>query len=195
MELDGCHWFYHRVLPKPKLICIGGVHIAVHLTKMAKELGYQTIVIDPRGAFASEERLPYVDVIRKEWPQKAFATLAIDEMTAVCALSHDPKFDVPALATALKSPAFYIGCLGRVTTQWDRCQQLMEEGITEEELTRIHGPIGLNLGGREPVEVALSILSEITMVRYGGSLPARNMWESGQRGKREREEREMLAKN
>lgn len=187
IECGGYGFFYHRVRPKPKLICVGGVHISVHLTRLAKSLGYRTIVIDPRGIFSTEERFPWVDELWKEWPQQAFSHLRLDGGCALCALSHDPKIDVPALAAALRSPAFYIGCLGRTTTQWDRCQALLEEGFSEEELQRVYGPIGLDLGGREPAEIALSILSEITMVRYGGNLPTRTLADSARLGRAERE--------
>lgn len=182
---EGYHFCYHRVRPKPRLICVGGVHISVHLTRLAKQLGYRTIVIDPRGIFSAEERFPSADEVWKEWPQQAFSHLEPDERTALCALSHDPKIDVPALAAALRSPAFYIGCLGRTTTQWERYRALEEEGFTEEELQRVYGPIGLDLGGREPAEIALSILSEITMVRYGGALPARTLPVSARLGRTE----------
>lgn len=187
VECGGYRFFYHRVRPKPKLICVGGVHISVHLTCLAKSLGYRTIVIDPRGIFSTEERFPWVDELWREWPQQAFSHLRLDSGSALCALSHDPKIDVPALAAALRSPAFYIGCLGRTTTQWERCQALREEGFSEEELRRVYGPIGLDLGGREPSEIALSILSEITMVRYGGRLPARTLADSARLGRMERE--------
>ena len=154
---------------------------------MAKELRYRTIVIDPRGVFSTEERFPFVDELWKEWPQQALKHVVLDSSTALCALSHDPKFDVPAMAQALRSQAFYIGCLGRTTTQLERYQELKAEGFTEEDLAKIHGPVGLNLGGREPAEIALSILSEITMVRYGGNLPSRSMVESAGKGAAEKE--------
>ena len=188
IECAGHAFFYHRVLPKPKLICVGGVHISVHLTQLAKILGYQTIVIDPRGVFSTEERFPGVDELLREWPQKAFGHLVVDSATAICVLTHDPKIDVPALTRALNSPAFYVGCLGRTTTQLDRYQALLEEGFTDDEIRRIHGPIGLNLGGREPAEIALAIMAEITMVRAGGTLPSRNMTESAKIGAAERME-------
>ena len=180
-------FFYHKVMPKPKLICIGGVHISVHLTQMAKMLGYHTVVIDPRSVFSTEERFHFVDELWREWPQKAFGHLTLDGATAVCVLTHDPKIDVPALAAAIHSPAFYIGCLGRTTTQLDRWQALREEGFTDEEIRRVHGPIGLELGGREPAEIALAIMAEITMAKAGGSLPTRRMPESAQAGAAERQ--------
>ena len=179
-------YFYHRVMPKPKLICVGGVHISVHLTQMAKMLGYRTIVIDPRSVFSTEERFPYVDEIWREWPQKAFAYLTVDGATAICVLTHDPKIDVPALSIAIESPAFYVGCLGRTTTQLDRWQALQEEGFTDEQIMRVHGPIGLQLGGREPAEIALAIMAEIAMARAGGTLPTRRMPESARIGAAER---------
>lgn len=182
----GYRFFYHRVLPKPTLICVGGVHISVDLTRMAKSMGYRTVVIDPRGVFSTEDRFPWVDELRKEWPQQAFSRIPLNRTTALCALSHDPKIDVPALAAALRSPAFYIGCLGRTTTQQDRYEELVQMGFSDREISRVFGPIGLNLGGREPSEIALSILAEITMVRYGGGLPSRTMVESAGIGAAER---------
>lgn len=187
VTVRGYRFFFHYVKPKPKLVCIGGVHIAVHLTRMAKELGYRTVVIDPRGVFSAEERFPFADELWKEWPQQALKHVVLDSSTALCALSHDPKFDVPAMAQALRSQAFYIGCLGRTTTQLERYEELKAEGFTEEELARVYGPVGLNLGGREPAEIALSILSEITMARYGGNLPSRSMAESARKGAAEKE--------
>ena len=110
-------FFFCRTNPLPKLVCVGGVHVSIHLTRMAKMLGYHTVVIDPRGAFATGERFPFVDQLVHAWPQEAFKGIALDESTALCALTHDPKIDVPALAAALDSPAFYIGSLGRHTTR------------------------------------------------------------------------------
>lgn len=160
-------WFFARCSAKPQLVCIGGTHVSIHLAQMAKMLGYRTVVIDPRGVFATEERFPFVDELVHEWPQEAFGHIELTSQTALCALTHDPKIDVPALARALESPAFYIGSLGRSTTQLSRYQELAALGYPDEVIGRVFGPIGLDLRGREPAEIALSIMAEITAVRHG----------------------------
>lgn len=178
MEYGDYQVFYHRVVPSPKLICVGGVHISVYLTQIAKLLGYKTMIIDPREIFATEERFPFVDELTHSWPQEVLNNSVLDSSTALCALTHDPKIDVPALMAALESPAFYIGSLGSCKTQFSRYMQLVEEGYSDDKIKRIHGPIGLDLRGREPAEIALSIMAEITMARSGGSLPTRLMLDS-----------------
>lgn len=174
----GLDWFFARMLSKPQLVCIGGVHIAVRLCEIAHVLGYRTVVIDPRGIFATDERFPGVDELVHAWPQEAFRNIPLTANTAVCALTHDPKIDVPALMTALDSPAFYIGSLGRSTTQWARWRSLKEEGATDADIDRIFGPIGLDLRGREPAEIALSVMAEITAVRHGSPYELSTMLQS-----------------
>lgn len=174
----GLDWFFARMLSKPQLVCIGGVHIAVRLCEIAHVLGYRTVVIDPRGIFATDERFPAVDELVHAWPQAAFRDIPLTANTAVCALTHDPKIDVPALMAALDSPAFYIGSLGRSTTQWARWRALKEEGATDTDIDRIFGPIGLDLRGREPAEIALSVMAEITAVRHGSPYRLTTMLES-----------------
>ena len=169
VQTGGGAFFFARANPQPQLVCVGSVHISIHLTRMAKMLGYRTVVVDPRGAFATEERFPFVDELVHAWPQEAFKTLRLTSSTALCALTHDPKIDVPALAAALDSPAFYIGSLGRYTTQLSRYRQLVCEGYDDEAIGRVYGPIGLDLKGREPAEIALSVMAEITAVRHGGA--------------------------
>lgn len=171
-------WFFARMLSKPQLVCIGGVHIAVRLCEIAHVLGYRTVVIDPRGIFATDERFPGVDELVHAWPQEAFRNIPLTANTAVCALTHDPKIDVPALLAALDSPAFYIGSLGRSTTQWARWRALKEEGATDADIDRIFGPIGLDLRGREPAEIALSVMAEITAVRHGSPYELSTMLQS-----------------
>jgi xanthine dehydrogenase accessory factor len=170
---------YPIPLPDPeraiRLVCVGGVHIASELVKLAKNLGYWTVVVDPRSVFPTPERFPQADQLIDRWPQEAFGSLAIDANTAICALSHDPKIDVPALELALRSDAFYIGSLGRSTTQAKRYQDLRTRGLEHEAIDRIHGPIGLDLGGRAPEEIALSIMAQITAARYGHLLPGSRM--------------------
>ena len=174
----GLDWFFARMLSKPQLVCIGGVHIAVRLCEIAHVLGYRTVVIDPRGIFATDERFPGVDELVHAWPQEAFKDIPLTASTAVCALTHDPKIDVPALLAALDSPAFYIGSLGRSTTQWARWRALREEGATDADIDRIFGPIGLDLRGREPAEIALSVMAEITAVRHGSPYELSTMLQS-----------------
>jgi len=147
-------------------VIVGGVHIAVELVSIANILGYHTVVIDPRKKFGSHERFPHADELIQSWPEQAFEQVQIDASTAVAMLTHDPKIDDPALMIALPSAAFYVGALGSTKTQAKRRERLLEAGVTEEQLARLHGPIGLNLGGRFPAEVALAIMAEIVQARH-----------------------------
>ncbi len=156
-------------LPPPRLIVVGGVHIARALTAMASTLGFETVVVDPRGVFGSRERFPHVDELRDEWPDEALEQLGITRSTAVAALSHDPKIDDPALLVALRSPAFFVGALGSRRTHEKRRKRLVEKGMTEGELSRLHAPIGLPIGSRTPEEIALSILGQIVATKNGAS--------------------------
>jgi xanthine dehydrogenase accessory factor len=153
--------FIEVVRPAPTLIVIGGVHIAIALTLMAKTLRYRTIVIDPRRAFGSDERFPHVDSLIQAWPNEAFAQLRITDSTAIASLTHDPKIDDPALGHALRSSAFYIGALGSPKTHAARRERLLTTGLDEGNIDRIHGPIGLSIGARTPEEIAVSIIAEI----------------------------------
>jgi xanthine dehydrogenase accessory factor len=148
-------------------VIFGGVHIAVALVPLARLLGYRTIVADGRQAFLTRERFPQADELILGWPEEAFARIGLDASCYVCILSHDPKFDEPALRLALRSPAAYIGAIGSKKTQASRREWLRAEGFTEAQIARVHGPIGLALGGRDPSETALAILAEMTRVRYG----------------------------
>jgi len=149
----------------PKLRCfiVGAVHIAQPLAQMAAMAGYAVTIVDPRSAFASEARFPGV-TLSTEWPDEAFETLKPDRRTAVVTLTHDPKIDDPALVAALRSDAFYIGALGSRKTHAARCGRLTEAGFGEPDLTRIHGPVGLDIGALSPAEIAVSILAQITAV-------------------------------
>ena len=153
--------FLEVLLPPPTLIAVGGVHITVALMALAKTLGYRTVVVDPRSAFGNEERFPNVDQLIQLWPDEAFQQVPITRSTALAMLTHDPKLDDPALKIALASPAFYIGALGSRTTQAKRRQRLLEEGLTESQLARLYGPIGLEIGAGTPEEIAMSIMAEI----------------------------------
>jgi xanthine dehydrogenase accessory factor len=153
--------FAEAILPPPTLIAVGGVHITVALMALAKTLGYRTVVIDPRSAFGNEERFPNVDQLIRAWPDEAFQQVLITRSTAIAMLTHDPKLDDPALMIALPGPAFYVGALGSKNTQAKRRQRLLDEGITEKQLNRLHGPIGLKIGAETPEEIAMSIMAEI----------------------------------
>lgn len=163
--------FLQPLVPMPRLVIIGAVHITQYLAPMARAAGYETIVVDPRSAFAAPDRFPDV-TLKKSWPQAAFRELVPDARTAVVTLTHDAKLDNPALDAALESPAFYIGALGSRATQKLRRERLAELGHGPETLDRIHGPVGLHLGGREPAEMAIAIMAEITRVRYLGAAAA-----------------------
>lgn len=157
--------FAEVILPPPTLIAVGGVHITIALLSLAKTLGYRTVVIDPRSAFGNETRFPNVDVLIQKWPQEAFQQISITSSTAIAMLTHDPKLDDPALKIALPSSAFYVGALGSKTTQAKRRQRLLDEGLTEEQLNHLHGPIGLDIGASTPEEIAMSIMAEIVAAR------------------------------
>ena len=157
--------FMEVILPPPTLIAVGGVHITIALMALAKTLGYRTVVVDPRSAFGNEERFPNMDQLIPLWPDEAFQQIPITRSTAVAMLTHDPKLDDPALKIALPSPAFYIGALGSKTTQAKRRQRLFDDGLTEEQLNRLHGPIGLEIGAGTPEEIAMSIMAEIVAAR------------------------------
>ncbi len=156
--------FLHAYIPSPRLFVVGAVHIAQALVKMAAMTGYDVTVIDPRRAFASDSRFPNVTVLT-DWPDEALETLKPDRATAVVTLTHDPKLDDPALIAALKSDCFYIGALGSRRTHDKRLSRLAAAGFTPEQMARIHGPVGLNIGALSPAEIAISIVSEITQTR------------------------------
>jgi len=166
-SLPGADGLFARAyVPSPRLMIVGAVHIAQALAPMAGAVGFEVVVIDPRGAFASAERFPGVQ-LTGEWPDEALARLGLDDATALVALSHDPKLDDPALELALPSAAFYIGALGSRRTHEKRLERLRAAGL-DALVGRIHSPIGLDLGGRSPAEIAVSILAEVIQVRYRG---------------------------
>jgi xanthine dehydrogenase accessory factor len=157
--------FVEALLPAPTIVIVGGVHVAVTLAALARSLGFRVVVVDPRAAFATPERFPHAHRLLHMWPDEALAELGLSGSTAVAVLSHDPKLDDPALRVALGSPAFYVGALGSARTQAKRRARLAESGVSPALLDRIHGPIGLDLGGRAPEEIALAILAEIVAAR------------------------------
>lgn len=166
VEVEGKRYFLNVVTHRERLLIVGAVHIAVPLVKFARELGFETVVIDPRGQFTNEERFPDApDRMIAEWPQKALSELGLNEETYAVVLTHDPKIDDVALAELLRSPAPYIGALGSRVTQAKRREDLLAQGFTEDDLKRIHGPIGLDIGARSPEEIAVSIMAEIVQVR------------------------------
>ncbi|MBK8909497.1 MAG: XdhC family protein [Rhodospirillales bacterium] len=154
--------FSHR----SRMIIVGAVHIAQALAPMAALAGFAVTVVDPRLSFASPERFAGF-TLSHEWPDEALAAIGVDGQTAVVTLSHDPKLDDPALQAALRSPAFYVGALGSRKTQASRRERLRGLGFGDDDLARIHGPIGLDLGGRRAGEIAVAILAQIIAARYG----------------------------
>jgi len=157
--------FLDPVLPPATLVIVGAVHIAMALTRLAKVLGFRVVVIDPRRRFATSERFPEADALLTKWPDEGLRGAGLNLSTAVAVLTHDPKLDDPALLVALRSPAGYVGALGSRRTHARRRSRLLEAGLKEEELDRLHAPIGLDLGGGSPEEIALSILAEIVATR------------------------------
>ena len=154
--------------PPLRLVIIGAVHIAQSVIPIAQQLGYDVTVIDPRGAFATGARFPGI-ALHAEWPDEIIPKIGLDPRTALIALTHDPKIDDPALDAALKSDVFYIGALGSKKTQASRGERLKAAGFTEEQLARIHGPIGLNIGAKGAPEIAVSIMGEVTRCLRLGS--------------------------
>ena len=165
MLADG-ELFVRSYVAPYRLFIIGAVHIAQALATLALECGYQVTVIDPRRAFATEERFHNVELCA-QWPDEAMARLAPDAQTAVVTLAHDPKIDDPALVAALNSEAFYIGALGSRRTHGKRVERLTDIGLGDK-LGRINAPIGLNLGGRSHAEIAVAILAQLIQARYNG---------------------------
>ena len=151
------------------LIIIGAIHIAIPLHRLAKLMGYRVTVVDARAKFATKERFPEADEIIVAWPDEAMEKLVIDRSSYVVILTHDPKFDLPALRSVLTKEAGYVGAIGSRKTNQNRFDALRAEGFQEKQLARVHGPIGLDLGGRGAEETALGILAEITAVRFGGT--------------------------
>ena len=165
---DDENWFVEPHNPPLRLIVVGAVHIAQALVPMALPLGFAVTVVDPRRAFATEERMGGRVAISTDWPDEAMAALAPDARTAVVTLTHDPKLDDPALEVALRSEAFYVGSLGSRRTHAKRIARLTEAGLTEAELGKIHAPVGLDIGAVTAPEIAVSILAQIVAARRGG---------------------------
>jgi xanthine dehydrogenase accessory factor len=163
MDVAGEEWFMNVVPPRPRLLIVGAVHIARALVAFAKQLGFETIVVDPRSAYAQFEAEP--DALIHNWPQDAFKEIKLDEDTYAVALTHDPKIDDAAIELLLNTNVAYIGALGSPKTQAKRRDALQEKGFTEEQLARVHGPVGLDIGAENPEEIALAVIAEVTKVR------------------------------
>ncbi|MBI4194080.1 MAG: XdhC family protein [Betaproteobacteria bacterium] len=161
VERDGRRCFLHVFTPPRRLALVGAVHVAQALIPMAVAAGYEVTVIDPRSAFAAQSRFPGVAMMT-QWPGTALAAFGLDRRSALVSLTHDPKIDDPALASALRSDAFYIGALGSRKTHAARLGRLREQGFGDAELARIHAPVGLPIGAVSPAEIAVSILAELT---------------------------------
>lgn len=153
--------------PPPTLIIVGAGHIAIPLTTFARTLNYRVVVIDARAAFATRERFPHADELIVEWPDEVLQGLDLNPSTSVAVLTHDPKFDEPTLQVVLSRNVGYIGAIGSRKTSEERSERLRKQGVTDEQLGRIHGPIGLNIGATSPEEMALAIMAEIVATRHG----------------------------
>ena len=167
VEDDGRTFFLDVQAPPVRLIIVGAVHIAEPLAAISGLAGYRVVVVDPRSGFTGRDRFAPADVITA-WPDEALGRLAPDARTAIVTLTHDPKLDDPALAAALASPAFYIGCLGSRKTHAARLARLAAAGFGEADFARLRGPVGLAIGARTPAEIAIAIVAEITRLRRGG---------------------------
>jgi xanthine dehydrogenase accessory factor len=174
MELGGRSYFIEVFPVRPRLVVVGAVEVARSLVRLARELGFETVVIDGRAAFATPERFPDVDRLVVGWPDEVADEIGLGPNDAVAVLTHDVKFDEPAIVESLRRRCRYVGAVGSRKTQADRRERLRAAGVTDEELAGLRGPVGLDLGGRAPAETALAILAEIVAERYGGSgLPMR----------------------
>ena len=169
LEVDGESVFAEMLGPPPRVVVIGAIDTAEELCRAAKSLGWHTVVTDPRPALTTRERLPSPDELLVAWPDEALEQLAPDRDTAVVVLTHEERLDVPALTSALDAEAFYVGAIGSRRTQAKRRERLLEAGVAEEQLERLCGPAGLDLGAQTPAETAVSILGEILAVRAGRS--------------------------
>ena len=158
--IEGTNIFVETYIRPIKVIIVGAVHIAQYLVNFAKSLNFEISIIDPRGYFATEKRFPNIKIINK-WPKEAFQDIDTNQNSALIALTHDPKIDDPALQHALKNKFYYIGALGSKKTHENRCRRLKEAGFSDKEVSSIHGPIGIKLGGKSAPEIALSIIAQL----------------------------------
>jgi len=166
---DDLSIFVNSFAPAPRMLVFGAIDFAAAVAKVGKFLGYHVTVCDARKVFATASRFPDADEVVVDWPHRFLAASEVDARTVICVLTHDPKFDVPLLEVALRTPAGYIGAMGSRRTHDDRLARLREVGLTEDELDRLRSPIGLDLGARTPEETAVSIAAELIQLRWGGT--------------------------
>ncbi len=165
VQIQNKEFFIDVYSPPARLVVIGAVHVAIPLVDMAKVLGYETIVIDPRGVFATKERFPMVDLLIKDWPTSGLEKINLSRDDFILLLSHDDKLDLPALAMAIDRQTRYIGMLSSRKSRDERYKKMIADGYKAGDLEKIHSPVGLNIGGKSPEEIALSILAEITAAK------------------------------
>ena len=168
-RLDDLGVFVQSFAPPPRMLVFGAIDFAAAVARAGKVLGYRVTVCDARPVFATAARFPEADEVITEWPHRYLSRITVDERTVICVLTHDPKFDVPLLEVALRTPAAYIGAMGSRRTHDDRLARLREAGLTEAELARLRSPIGLDLGARTPEETAVAIAAELIQLRWGGT--------------------------
>jgi xanthine dehydrogenase accessory factor len=168
-RLDDLGVFVQSFAPPPRMLVFGAIDFAAAVARAGKFLGYRVTVCDARPVFATKARFPEADEVITEWPHRYLSRITVDERTVICVLTHDPKFDVPLLEVALRTPAAYIGAMGSRRTHDDRLARLREAGLTEAELARLRSPIGLDLGARTPEETAVAIAAELIQLRWGGT--------------------------
>ena len=169
LDLGDASYFVEAFPVRPRLVVVGAVEVARSLVRLAAELGFETVVVDGRASFATAERFPDVDRLVVGWPDEIAEDIGLGSNDAVAVLTHDVKFDEPAIVESLRRRCRYVGAVGSRKTQADRRARLREAGVSEDELAQLRGPIGVDLGGRNPSETALAILAEIVAERYGGS--------------------------
>jgi xanthine dehydrogenase accessory factor len=161
--------FVNSFAPPPRMVVFGAIDFAAAVASIGKYLGYHVTVCDARPVFATQARFPDADEVVVEWPHRFLQRTDVDERTVICVLTHDPKFDVPVLEVALRTPAAYVGAMGSRRTHTDRLERLRSAGLADAELARLRSPIGLDLGARTPEETAVSVAAELIQLRWGGS--------------------------
>ena len=166
---DDLSVFVNSFAPPPRMLVFGAIDFAAAVARTGKFLGYHVTVCDARRIFATSSRFPDADEVVVDWPHRFLAGAEVDARTVICVLTHDPKFDIPLLEVALRTPAGYIGAMGSRRTHEDRLARLRDAGLTDEELSRLRSPIGLDLGARTPEETAVSIAAELIQLRWGGT--------------------------
>ncbi len=166
-EVVGEQLFFDVFAPQPKLLIVGAVDFAAALARVARQTGYRVVVVDARERFATRERIPDADDVVVAWPHEYLAANPPDDATYACVLTHEPRFDDPTLRALLRSPVAYIGAMGSRRAHRERLERLRQDGYGEDELARIHGPVGLDIGAKTPEETAISILAEVVAARHG----------------------------